>query len=52
MSGLSVSEILLYGGLAVMAAAAAGAIVCAVVFVCTGRRIKEKLEQEYGRLGR
>lgn len=48
MSGLSGSELLFYGGIAVMAAVAAAAVLCAVVFAATGNRLRKKLEQEYG----
>lgn len=47
--GLSVSELLFYGGLAVMAAAAAAMVICAVIFAVTGRKLKRRLEQEYGK---
>ncbi len=43
------SQWLLWGGIAVMATAAAAAAACMIVFAITGRRIKKKLEEEYGR---
>ena len=46
------SQWLLWGGIAVMATAAAAAAACMIVFAITGRRIKKKLEEEYGRLQR
>lgn len=49
MMGLSGSESLFYGGIAVMAAAVAAGILCAVIFHMTGRKLKQKLEQEYGK---
>ena len=49
MSGLSGSEVLFYGGLAAMGAAAAGALLCIVIFRVSGRKLKKKLEQEYGK---
>lgn len=49
MSGLSGSELLFYGGLAAMGAAAAGALLCIVIFRVSGRKLKKKLEQEYGK---
>lgn len=52
MAGLSGSEVLLYGGIAVMAVAVAAAIVCVVVFCCTGRKLRSTLEQKYGKLKR
>jgi len=52
MFGLSGSEALFYGGIGIMAVAAVLALVCLVVFLLTGKRIKRKLEQEYGRPGK
>lgn len=49
MFGLSESEWFFYGGIAVMAAAAVLAVLCIVIFTCTGRRLNRKLEQEYGK---
>lgn len=49
MIHLSESEMLFYGGLAVMAAAVVLAVLCAAVFAWTGRKLKKKLEQEYGK---
>ena len=50
MAGLSGSEMLLYGGIAVMAVAAVAAIACVAVFCSTGRKLKRTLEQKYGKL--
>lgn len=50
MFGLSGSELLFYGGLAIMVIAVLLAMVCAVLFRLSGRRLKKKLEQEYGEL--
>ncbi len=44
------SELLLYGGIGVMVLTTVSAIACMVVFLHTGRRLKKKLEQEYGKL--
>ena len=52
MVGLSGSEMLLYGGIALMAVAVVAAIVCVVVFRCTGRKLKSTLQQKYGKLKR
>lgn len=52
MAGLSGSEMLLYGGIAVMAAAVVAAVICIVVFRCTGRKLKAMLEEKYGKLKR
>lgn len=49
MFGLSVSEWFFYGGLAIMGASVAAAIVSTIVLVHSGRRLKTKLEQEYGK---
>lgn len=46
---LSVSEKLLYGGIAGMAVVAALVITGIVIFAITGRKIKRKLEEEYGK---
>lgn len=49
MFDLSSSEMLLYGGIAIMVASAVLAILCIVIFKMTGRKLKRKLEQEYGK---
>lgn len=49
MTHLSHSEILLYGGLALMAAAALLAVVFMIIYICTGRNLKKRLEEEYGK---
>jgi len=49
MVGFSVSELIFYGGIVVMAAACVLAVVCAIIFTITGKRLKERLEQEYGK---
>lgn len=49
MAGLSESEILFYGGIAIMLLAAAVAALSAVVFIFCGRRLKRKLEEEFGK---
>lgn len=43
------SEIIFYTGIAVLAAAGVLTIVCFVVFMYTGKRLKKQLEQEYGK---
>lgn len=45
---LSGSEWLFWGGIAAMAAAALLAVLCVAIFYVTGRRLKKKLEEEYG----
>lgn len=50
MSHLSGSELLLYGGIAVMAFTAVSAVVCIAAFSITRRKLKEQLEKEYGKL--
>lgn len=49
MTGVSVGEWLLFGGIGVMAVAAAAGAGCMILFRITGRRLREKLEQEYGK---
>lgn len=46
---LSVSEKLLYGGIVGMAVVAALVITGIVIFAITRRKIKRKLEEEYGK---
>lgn len=43
------SEILFYGGIAVMALAAVCGIVSLIVFSVSGKRLKEILDREYGK---
>lgn len=43
------SQLLLCGGIALMAAAAVGAAVALAVFHLTGKRLRAKLEQEFGK---
>lgn len=50
MLGLSVSEWLLYGGIAVMLGVLLLAVLSIVFFRVRGRKLKERLEQEYGKL--
>lgn len=38
-----------YGGLITMVTAAVGMVLCAVIFTVTGRKLKKRLEQEYGK---
>lgn len=49
---LTTREWLFYGGLAVMIIAFFLAILCITVFFFTGRELKKKLEQEYGKAER
>lgn len=46
---MSESELFFYGGAAAMAGAGVLAALCVVIFKCTGKRLKRKLEQEYGK---
>lgn len=50
MFGLSGSELLLYGGLCIMAGTLLTALISVVVFIRAGKKLKEKLSQEYGNL--
>lgn len=43
------SDLLFGGGIALMGAAAVLAVVCMIVFCTTGRKLKKKLDQEYGK---
>lgn len=49
MAGWTQSELLLYGGIAVMGAACVLGAVGILVFKITGKRLKRRLEQEYGK---
>lgn len=46
---LSESQLLFWGGIGIMSGAAVLAVVCLIVFILTGQKLKKKLEQEYGR---
>lgn len=50
MLGLSGSELLFYGGIGVMAAAGVLGIVSVIVFTLTGRTLRTRLDQEYGKM--
>lgn len=49
MAGWTESEMLLYGGIGIMGAVGILAVISIVAFTLTGRRLKRKLEQEYGK---
>ncbi|MCI8886476.1 MAG: hypothetical protein HFG70_00150 [Hungatella sp.] len=49
---VSEGQWLFWGGIAVMSVAAVLAAAGMIIFTLTGRRIKKKLEQEYGKPGR
>lgn len=49
MFGILKGELLLYGGLGAITLAVLGALLCTIIFFFTGRRLKEKLEKEYGK---
>lgn len=49
ISSLSSSEFLLYGGIAMMAAAVILGVASAVVLHITGKRLRDRLENEYGK---
>lgn len=51
MIGLSSSELIFYGGIAVMAVTGVLAVICVILFCFTGKRIRKRLEQEYGKPG-
>ncbi len=50
MLGLSGSEMLFYGGIAVMASAGILAVLSMIIFTLTGKKLRRKLEQEYGEI--
>lgn len=47
---ISESELLLYGGIAVMSVSIILAIISIVTFILTGWKIKSRLEKEYGEI--
>lgn len=49
MSALLNGEGLFYCGIAVMAGAAGAGIIAAVVFSLTGRRLRKRLDAEFGK---
>lgn len=49
---MTVSEQLFWGGIVLMAAAAILTVVWLTVFFITGKNLKKRLEQEYGKSGR
>lgn len=49
MNELVFGKLLLYIGIAVMLTAVAGGLICILVFTITGRKLKVKLEKEYGK---
>ncbi len=48
---ISLTEIFLYGGIALMAVAVFFAAVCLVVFIHSGKKLKKKLKEDYGENG-
>ncbi|MBQ7774505.1 MAG: hypothetical protein IJ379_01160 [Lachnospiraceae bacterium] len=46
---MSGSELLFYGGIGIMIAAVLLAVICIVIFSLTGRKLKKKLEKEFGK---
>ena len=49
MTALSNGEGLFYCGIAIMAGAAAAGIITAVVFSLSGRRLRKRLDTEFGK---
>lgn len=43
------SEWLLYGGIGMMILAVSLTAICIVIFILTGKKIRKKLEEEYGK---
>lgn len=50
MWNVSVSELLFYGGLIGMGTTMILALLAAVIFRITGKNLKKKLEEEYGKI--
>ena len=50
MWNVSVSELLFYGGLIGMGMTMILVILAAVIFRITGKKLKKKLEEEYGKI--
>lgn len=46
---MSINEMLFYGGIVVMAVAAVGAVVAGVILGLSGKRLKAKQEEEFGK---
>lgn len=46
---LASCEMFFYGGIAIAAAAGILALICAIIFAFTGKRLRKRLEQEYGK---
>lgn len=46
---LSVSELLLYGGIVIMVVTALIGVFLTILFLHRGKKLKHKLEQEYGK---
>lgn len=42
-------ELLFYGGIAVMAVSALAAVVALVIFIISGKSLRRRLDDEYGR---
>ena len=49
MLNWSGSELLLYGGIAIMGLAVLFTAVSGIIFFLTGKKLKKKLEEEYGK---
>lgn len=49
MHGLTQTDVWFYGGIALMVLAVLVGLGCIVVFCITGKRIRNKLEKEYGK---
>lgn len=50
MIGLTSSELLLYGGICIMAGTFVVALVSVIIFARIKKKLREKLTQEYGNL--
>lgn len=50
MQNLSNGQMLMYGGIGLLAASVITAVICTVIFSITGKKIKKELEDDYGKL--
>lgn len=49
MEGLTTSELLFYGGISVAVLATLAAVIAIIVLCVSGKRLRARLEREYGK---
>lgn len=49
MEGLTTSELLFYGGISLAGFAALAAVIAAVTLCVSGKRLRARMEREYGK---